>query len=215
VLEVLVMSPHALVDTLSDEDLVRRCRSGEEDAFAQLYHRYRKPVLWTAYRIIRNMEDAREATQEIFLKVYRSLAEWNPDKSKLSTWLYRLAANHAIDRWRAHQRRLQWEFPGPTETRDHRRYFADPRAEPLDVLERKETACEIRRCTRRLPRLQQRLFVLRHYYGFGLAEIASIEGRSLGTVKGLLFRAATTMRRRLTRRVQQRDSGGLASFIQE
>ena len=204
------MGSYALVDTLPDEDLVRRCRSGEEDAFSQLYRRYRKPVLCTAYRIIRNAEDAQEATQEIFLKVYRSLAEWNPNKSKLSTWLYRLAANHAIDRWRTQQRRLRWEASGPSESQDYRCHAADPRSEPLGVLERKEMASEIHRCTRRLPRLQQRLFILRHFYGFGLEEIARIEGRSLGTVKGLLFRAARTVRRRLTRRLRQPDSGSLS-----
>jgi RNA polymerase sigma-70 factor, ECF subfamily len=210
---MMAMGSYAILESQPDEDLVRRCRSGEEDAFSQLYHRYRKPVLCTAYRITRNVEDAQEAAQEIFLKVYRSLPEWNPNRSKLSTWLYRLAANHAIDRWRAQQRRLRWEASGPAESQDYRNSAADPRNEPLGVLERNEMANEIRRCSRRLPRLQRRLFILRHFYGMGLEEIARIEGRSLGTVKGLLFRAAGTMRRMLTRRIRKPDSVPPGRFI--
>ncbi len=186
---------------LPDEDLVRRCRRGEEDAFSQLYQRYRRPVLSTAYRIIRNQEDAQEATQEIFLKVYRSLADWNPERSKLSTWLYRLAANHAIDRWRAERRRLRREtVTDPTDVVFRRLPSADRRTGPHAALERKELTAEIRRSARCLPGLQRRLFLLRHFCGFGLEEIARMEGRSLGTVKGLLFRASRAVRHRVARR---------------
>ena len=187
--------------SLPDEDLVRRCRGGEEEAFSQLYQRYRRPVLSTAYRIIRNPDDAQEATQEIFLKVYRSLADWNPERSKLSTWLYRLAANHAIDRWRAQKRRLRRETPTDPSSGTFRRLsFADPRTGPQAMLEWKELTTEIRRCAQHLPSLQRRLFLLRHFCGLGLEEIAMTEGRSLGTVKGLLFRASQAVRHRLARR---------------
>ncbi len=195
------MESCTLALSLPDEDLVRRCRRGEEDAFCQLYQRYSRPVLSTAYRIIRNQDDAQEATQEIFLKVYRSLADWNPERSKLSTWLYRLAVNHAIDRWRAERRRLRWEtVTDPSDGVFRRRPSADPGTGPHAALERKELTVEIRRSARRLPGLQRRLFLLRHFYGFGLEEIARMEGRSLGTVKGLLFRASQAVRRRLAGR---------------
>jgi deoxyxylulose-5-phosphate synthase len=88
-----------------DEDLVEGTLGGDENAFSQLYERYRQPVYATAYRIIQSAEDARDATQEVFVKLYRSLRSWNPRKASFSTWIYRLASNHAIDCWRARNRK--------------------------------------------------------------------------------------------------------------
>lgn len=188
---------------LPDEDLVRRWRNGEEEAFSQLYHRYRKPVLSTAYRIIRNPEEAKDATQEIFLKVYRSLSDWDPGKSRLSTWLYRLAANHSIDRWRVQRRRREVEYGvGLAGGAHFRRFVSDAGAGPFSLLARKEMAGELFRCARLLPRLQHRFFVLRYMHSQTLEEIARAEGRSIGTVKGLLFRASRTVRRRLLLRMK-------------
>jgi len=62
--EMTAMGSYALEETLPDEDLVRRCRGCEEAAFSQLYRRYLQPVLCTAYRIIRNVEDARGGTNK-------------------------------------------------------------------------------------------------------------------------------------------------------
>ena len=189
----------AVLNSLPDEDLVRRCCQGEDDAFALLYDRYRRRVLLTANRIIRNPEDARDATQEIFLKAYLSLRHWSADKSKLSTWLYRLAANHSIDCWRARRRRARIEASPessgggkPVET------ISSGPAQDCD-LEREEQSDEIRRCVDGLPELQKRFFILRHFYGMSLDEIARSEGRSLGTVKGSLYRATRSVGRKLLR----------------
>lgn len=183
---------------ISDEDLVHRCRAGEEDAFSELYGRYRRRVLATAYRIMKNPEDAQDATQEIFLKMYRSISEWDSERSQLSTWLYRLAANHAIDCWRVQHRRLKSEIAGEAgQTATSRLRDVDPRHVPYHVLENKELVGRLRRCIDSLPQLQRRFFVLRHFYGLTLKGIAAAEHRSIGTVKGLLFRATRTVRRRL------------------
>ena len=178
-----------------DEDLVRRWRRGEEEAFSQLYHRYRRPVLSTAYRIIGNPEEAQDATQEIFLKVYRFLPDWDPKRSRLSTWLYRLASNHAIDRWRVQRRRNRVESrTDVTEWAAARKMIADPDGGPYSILIRKEFTDRLRGYVMSLPKLQRRFFVLRYFQGLRLEEIALVEGRSIGTVKGLLFRACRTIR---------------------
>ena len=191
------METYSLAPLLPDEDLVRLWRCGEEDAFSQLYRRYRRPVLSTAYRIIRNPEEAQDATQEIFLKVYRSLSQWDPAKSRLSTWLFRLASNHAIDRWRVQRRRRHLESAAITSDPASVPCSACDPVGPHAVLMRKELAVKICRSVRALPRLQRRFFVLRYFQGLRLHEIAMLEGRSVGTVKGLLFRACRTVRRRL------------------
>ncbi len=174
---------------LPDEDLVHRFRLGEDDAFAHLYARYRQRVLRTALRIVRNADDAQDATQEIFIKLYRALPGWDSGRARLSTWLYRMAANHAIDTWRARRRRMppaSSDFEPPCDART-----------PLVLLEQSEMAGEVLRCALQLPRLQKRLFLHRYFCGRPLEEIARREGRSLGTVKGLLHRATRTVRTRL------------------
>jgi len=184
---------------LSDEELVGRTLQGDEDAFSELYERYRRPVYSTAYRIIQNCEEALDISQEVFIKLYRSLASWNPRKAKFSTWLYRLAANHAIDCWRARRRRAESGLAdGPAEqvVADALR---DAFRSPYRDVENRERVDAVRRCVDELPELQKKVFILRYFEELKLEEIAEIEGCSLGTVKTSLFRGTHAVRRRLRR----------------
>ena len=193
------MSSCAVAAALSsDEELVRRCRTGEEDAFSELYGRYRGRVFSTAIRVIRNPEDAQDATQEIFLKLYRAMDDWKPERSRLSTWLYRMSANHAIDCWRIRRRRLKSETGGvAAESVAGRLPDVDPQHAPYRVLEEKELVNRVRCCLDSLPPLQRRFFILRYFNGLTLEEIAAAERRSIGTVKGLIFRATRKVRQSL------------------
>ncbi len=181
-----------------DEDLIERTLAGEEGAFSQLYDRHRQRVYSIVYRIIQDPGDAQDATQEVFVKLYRSLSEWNSRKARFSTWLYRLAANHAIDCWRSRRRRLEsspkiateWEVLG-----DHT--AGDRSPSPLGVLESREVVDRIRGCVDDLPELQKKVFLLRYFQDLKLEEIAEMEECSLGTVKTSLFRGTRTVRRML------------------
>jgi RNA polymerase sigma-70 factor (ECF subfamily) len=195
------MASYAVAGLLNDEDLVQRWRDGEEEAFSQIYTRYQRRVFSTAYRIMRDPEDARDATQEIFLKVYRSLRDWDPDRASLSTWLFRLAANHSIDCWRSRRRRLSAEIIAEHgEAALSRKLVGIVVRSPHRELEAKEAAGMVEQCLNGLPALQRRFVILRYYRELSLEEIAAIEGRSIGTVKGLLHRATRSVRRRLTSR---------------
>jgi RNA polymerase sigma-70 factor (ECF subfamily) len=189
-----------MTSPLSDEDLVESTLGGDENAFSQLYERYRHPVYSTAYRIIQQPEEAQDATQEIFVKLYRSLSGWNPDKAKFSTWLYRLAANHAIDCWRSRRRRAESQLSEESEDRGLREFpLRDAILSPYHFVEGREQADEIRRCVALLPELQKTVFVLRYFQELKLEEIAEMEECSLGTVKTSLFRASQTIRKALRR----------------
>ncbi len=177
---------------MDDVSLVQRWCDGEEDAFYLLYSRYWRRVFSTAYRFVRDSEEARDATQEIFLKVYRALPNWNPDRASLSTWLFRMAANHSIDCWRSKKRRLQSEMPAE-------RLESEGWLSPQRLLEAKEAVGLVKRCVAELPDLQRRFVVLRYFRECSLEEIAVLEDRSLGTVKGLLYRATRSIRRGMVR----------------
>jgi RNA polymerase sigma-70 factor (ECF subfamily) len=189
-----------MVSPQSDEDLVAKTLEGEEVAFSQLHDRYRQRIYSTVYRIVQDAAAAQDATQEVFIKLYKSLSDWNPRKAKFSTWLYRLAANHAIDCWRTRRRRF--EVPSSdTSDREYvpERSISDAIFTPLGALERKEIVEQIRRCVDDLPELQKKVFLLRYFEDLKLEEIADMEACSLGTVKTSLFRATHSVRRALRR----------------
>jgi RNA polymerase sigma factor (sigma-70 family) len=189
------MSSCSLVAFMPDEELVRRCRLGEVDAFSMLYGRYRRPVLATAHRILRDHEDARDATQEIFLKLHLGLKDWDPQKSRLSTWLYRLATNHALDCWRMRRRRSREVLLSTDpELHDSCDRLAAEGPDPLGRTLLREQARRLLDCTRYLSERQRRLFHLRYIRGLALREIAELERCPVNTVKGLLFRAVHTVR---------------------
>jgi RNA polymerase sigma-70 factor (ECF subfamily) len=189
-----------MTSPVSDEDLVESTLGGDEHAFSQLYERYRKPVYATAFRIIQSPEDSRDATQEIFVKLYRSLRSWNPGKASFATWIYRLAANHAIDCWRARHRRRESQGPAESEERGVREYpLADAIRSPYREVESRQRLDAVRRCVGSLPELQKKVFVLRYFQELKLEEIADMESCSLGTVKTSLFRATQAVRRVMRR----------------
>lgn len=180
-----------------DEELVRRSLCGDEDAFGQLYERYRRPVQATVVRILRDREEARDIVQEIFVKVFCSLSQWDPGRAKFSTWLYRLSTNHAIDRWRLRCRRreMQMEKADKDPGRSHAREAAV--CLPERPVERRERAEAILRGIQALPCLQRKIVMLRYFEGLRLREIAASEGRTLATVKTSLYRATHLLRARL------------------
>ncbi len=189
-----------MANLLSDEDLIRGVLGGDESAFAQLYQRYRVPVYATAYRIIQDAEAAKDATQEIFIKLWRSLGSWKADKARFTTWLYRLASNHAIDCWRSRRSRPEatlerGEDEAARLTRES--VLAEAFHSPYRELETGERIAQIRQCVSALPELQKKVFVLRYFQGLKLEEIAEMENCNLGTVKTSLFRATQTVRRRV------------------
>ncbi|MEX0881192.1 MAG: sigma-70 family RNA polymerase sigma factor [Thermoanaerobaculia bacterium] len=82
-----------------DLDLVRRIKSGEEEAFREMVERYHRRVYSLAYGVLRNAEDAEEATQDAFLTLYRKIGTFDESK-KFFSWFYRVALNAAYSRAR-------------------------------------------------------------------------------------------------------------------
>ncbi|MBN1568175.1 MAG: RNA polymerase sigma factor [Acidobacteria bacterium] len=187
---------------LTDEGLVQSILGGDGNAFSLLYERYRRPIYSAAYRIIRNSEDAQDATQEIAFKLYKSLHLWDVQKSKLSTWIYRIAANHSIDCYRARYRRME----SPLFDGDSGRLLLSDTTDcsarsPFNAVKTREDVEAVLRCTGALPDLQRKIFIHRYFRGRKLEEIARIERCRLGTVKSALHRATDTVRRLMQKSV--------------
>ena len=149
-----------------------------------------------AFRTIHNPMEAQDATQEIVIKLYRSLHRWNAEKSKLSTWIYRLSVNHSIDCRRARARRAESQLLESNPKCTFRLFGTDDSASsPFKTVKNKEEINLIRHYVEKLPDLQKRTFMDRYFNGLKLVEIAETERCHIEAVKSSLYRATHFVRR--------------------
>ncbi len=177
-----------------DAELVRRVLAQDADAFGTLVERYRVRLYRFVERYTNDPEDARDVTQEVFLKVHAALDSYDP-KYKFSTWLFRIAGNAAIDHLRRRKvRPLPLELPrddeGDSRTSDPR----ETRPDPFEDLSRRRLRDALAAAIARLPDDYRELISLRHYGEMPYEEIAELKGMPLGTVKNKLFRARQALR---------------------
>ncbi len=177
--------------------LIRRAQEGDGAAFEALVQMHDRQVLKLARQMLNNLEDAQDVYQEIFIKVFRSLPSFRFE-SGFSTWLYRIVINQCINyrQWRSRRRFLS--FDAHSNAEEQTRYSPpdknpDPEKETLN----KELSREIALAMESLSDKQRAVFVLRHYHGQKLQDIAKTLGCAEGTVKNYLFRATQRMQEKL------------------
>jgi len=170
----------------SDEDLVRRCWSGDRGAFELLFTRHRDSVFNIALRISGNRELAEDITQDAFVRAYLGLSSFR-GQAKLSTWLYRIAVNQALRTKSVGSRRAEKE-----QGMDDLVLTSDAPG-PEKSAERSEIETRVRRAITELPPAQRAVISLRYIEGLDLAEVAAITGSPLGTVKSRIHHALRSM----------------------
>jgi RNA polymerase sigma-70 factor, ECF subfamily len=172
----------------SDETLAARFRGGDPTAFNVLVRRYQGRVVAVAYRLTGNREEALDVAQEAFIKAYRKIDQWKPTGS-FRSWLFRIAANQAVDAQRKRGRRQEVHIEAEAlRSVAH----ADPAARSRIAEEEKAKA--IKTALGALSEKQRQVFVLKHYEEFTIAEISDMLGISTGSVKVHLFRAVRKLR---------------------
>jgi RNA polymerase sigma-70 factor (ECF subfamily) len=180
-----------------DEELVAAVLAGDRDRFGDLVDRYQGRLVNYLYRLLRNLDEAHELAQEVFLKVYQALDRYDP-RYRFSTWLFRVAQNAAIDQIRRRRLKLvpihrqeegdeegrDWDLPGPERG-------------PYRHLRNRERGEAIQQAIDGLPWEYRELIVLRHYGELSYEEIAGVKGMPLGTVKNKLFRGRQMLKEKL------------------
>jgi len=184
--------------TLADGELVSTAVAGREASFEELVRRYQRPIASYVYRMVGDYDAALDLTQEVFIKVYNSLARYRSE-FKFSTWIYKIAHNAAIDHLRRHSVREQLVMAGDESTRPEVA-IESRRLTPEQESEREERRSEIESVVQSLPAAYRELIVLRHSHDLSYDEIAEVTGLPLGTVKNRLFRAREAMRELLVPR---------------
>ena len=177
----------------ADQFLVEQFQSGDVAAFDVLARRHYKRVYDYAFYFTHDVEEAYDITQEVFFRAYRSLGRFKGDSS-FYTWVYRIATNACIDYKR---RRKSYQNVELTEEIIQQRDVQTLRSAerlPDEETVNAELDEQIRNAVKQLPEKQRQVFILRHYKGLSLQEIADILERGLGTVKAHLFHATRKMR---------------------
>jgi len=183
---------------LADGELVQTAVAGREASFEELVRRYQRPIAAYVYRMVGDYDSALDLTQEVFIKVYNSLARYRSE-FKFSTWIYKIAHNAAIDHLRRHAVREQ-TLTGSVEGERREVAIESRRLTPEQESERKERRSEIESVVQLLQASYRELIVLRHSHDLSYDEIAEVTGLPLGTVKNRLFRAREAMRDLLVQR---------------
>jgi len=184
-----------LLDNISaatDRDLVATAARGIEGSFEELVRRYQRPISAYVYRMVGDYESALDLTQEIFIKVYGSLARYRPE-FKFSTWIYKIAHNCAVDHLRRNGGRERSIIAG-AEGEQFEIPIESGSPTPEQESEREERRLEIETVVKSLPATYRELIILRHSQDLTYEEIVDVTGLPLGTVKNRLFRARELMR---------------------
>jgi RNA polymerase sigma-70 factor, ECF subfamily len=182
----------------SDAELIVRAIAGRDDGFEELVRRYQRPITSYVYRMLGNYDASLDVTQEIFIKVYNSMARYSSEY-KFSTWLYKIAHNAAIDYMRRNSVNPQ-SLENENKDGSFEIQIESKRLSPEQERERSEWRSEIESVVKCLPPGYRELILLRHSQDLSYDEIAEITNLPLGTVKNRLFRAREMMREMLIER---------------
>jgi len=186
-----------MFDRHQDLKTIKRCKRGEEAAFAEILTRYRGAIYNLCYRMTRNGEDARDLAQEVFIKVF-SLLDRFDESYAFSSWLFRIATNHCIDHLR--RNRLKFLSLDGAVGKDGEEYelqFPGNEPEPDTVLQRKEAMEKIEEVVADLPPHYRAIILLRHDQQLSYDEIAETLQMPLGTVKARIHRARNLLQQML------------------
>jgi RNA polymerase sigma-70 factor (ECF subfamily) len=180
------------LSSAADRDLVASAAQGLDGGFEELVRRYQRPISGYVYRMVGDYEAALDLTQEIFIKIYGSLARYRPE-FKFSTWIYKIAHNAAIDHLRRNSGRER-SLTNGSESDNYELPLESDGLSPEQLSEKEERRLEIECVVRSLPTAYRELVVLRHSQDLTYEENVEVTGLPLGTVKNRLFRAREMMR---------------------
>jgi RNA polymerase sigma-70 factor (ECF subfamily) len=161
-----------------DEDIsyVKRFKNGDEKAFDELFEKYQGSLYSICYRFSRNDADARDLTQEVFIKIYNNLKKFN-EKSKFFTWVHRIAVNTCIS-FKRKEHNIQPNYSSASISMD----------------EKVRMKIAIDDALAKLPKRQRMSFILHHYEGYTFSEVGGLMKISSGAAKANHYQAIKKLR---------------------
>jgi RNA polymerase sigma-70 factor (ECF subfamily) len=185
----LLPASRVIVYQETDWELVQRYRGGDRTAFTELMTRYQRPVYNAAFGVLHRADDAKDITQDVFLKVVDRLYEYDP-KYKFFSWIYRIALNESFNLKRRNNRDdprdVETSLPGPEGD--------NPEKQVGD----EQLSKQIRSALMRMPESDRTLISLRHFSECSYETIGQILDLDEKTVKSRLFESRQRLRKLLT-----------------
>ena len=194
------------MSSIDDLYLIEKAKSGDYEAFEKLVSKYEAKVYTVAYRFFGNHEDACDLTQEVFIKVYKSLSDFRGD-SNFMTWLYRITANACRDELR--KRKSKCTISLDEEIKEDMTLLSsipNNTLPPDAEFERKELSDQVQHCLNLMSDEHRLVLIMREIQGLSYDEIAASMKCSLGTVKSRLSRARTIFRKKFSILMEHSES---------
>jgi RNA polymerase sigma-70 factor (ECF subfamily) len=205
--------------TTEEAALVADLKAGSEEAFGILIAQYHQPLYSLIARSLTDPADAADITQEVFIKVFRSIRGFHGESS-LRTWLYRIAVHEASNqrRWWSRHKKQEMTIDSPVESSDSgdegislAATLADRGDSPFECAAQAEVKEQVETALRQVPEAFRTVVVLREIEGFAYDEIAEILNVNIGTVKSRLTRGRSALRVLLIADAAKKNSAPLAS----
>lgn len=191
-------------EVADDVQLMQQIRQKDPDALEKLYDRYEQMVYSFAYRIVKDSMAAEEVMQELFMRIWKNAEQYDSAKGKLSTWMFTVTRNIALDQLRKNNTRPPQQSADAEELQQLR----DTGAMTEDMVEMLVAGEQIREALLELSRDQQQVMDLIYYQGLTQQEVAYHVAVPLGTVKSRVRLAMRQLQKRLVhwgRRDQAHD----------
>jgi RNA polymerase sigma-70 factor (ECF subfamily) len=185
------------MEKYADEQLIGEYLNGDEKALETLIGRYLKPIYGFVYGYAGNVQEAEDITQEVFLKAWRNLKKFDPQKS-FKTWLFAVAKNTAIDFLRKKRTIPFSAFDNEEGGNDILDTLIDPAPLASELAERAEKAGALQDALGKISPKSRKIVSLYHDNQLNFREIAQMLGESLNTVKSRYRRAMVVLRKLLT-----------------
>jgi RNA polymerase sigma-70 factor, ECF subfamily len=180
-----------LAEGIGDAECVKRVQQGDTDSFEVLVRRHQKATFNLVYRLLGDYDEAAEVAQEVFLSVYRSIHRFRGD-ANFSTWLYRIAFNHASTRRKSLNAAQRRHVP-----LDGYETIGDGAGDPARTAEQKEIQERVQQALNSLDSGDAMIVLLRDLQDVPYDEVARILNVPVGTVKSRLHRARQALKARL------------------
>jgi RNA polymerase sigma-70 factor (ECF subfamily) len=173
-----------------EAELIERSRKGDSEAFGILVERYQRRVVGVALAVVHNQDDAIELAQETFIRAYENLSKFE-SRSSFSTWLYRIAANLAIDFWRREGRHVV--LHGEDADNEISR-MASAHGDSFKEVSRSELSERLKQALEELTPEHRAVILLREVEGLSYDEISEVLQCPRGTVMSRLHYAREHLR---------------------
>ncbi len=191
---------------MNEDILVERLKARDEQAFKAFVEKYQNKVFRLIMGFVHDTYAAQDIAQDVFVKLWEKIPEWKAGKAKISTWLYKVAVNHALNYIkREDKKEYVSDLSAFTRVNDDGSVeiqIEDTLRNPHDSLENKELAQILRKAIKALPKKQRIAFVLSKYQNMSSKEIAEVMEISPGNVDVILHRAKKNLQKNILKLMQ-------------